>query len=163
MPDKKVTKIKKSIKDTKLTKVKPEEKPEKKVKRKTIVYHAVGRRKEAIAQVHLILEKGDILVNSLTLEQYFSGNISKIALAEPFRTTNTVGRWSGKIKVTGGGIISQLQAVILAISRCLVKYDTERNKPILRKRGYLTVDARVKERKKPGLMGARKKKQSPKR
>jgi small subunit ribosomal protein S9 len=97
------------------------------------------------------------------LENYFSGPINHTLYIEPFRTTNTIGKWSGILTVIGGGQKSQLQAVILAFSRCLVKYDSERFRPILRKRGFLTRDPRVKERKKPGLMGARKKKQSPKR
>ena len=127
------------------------------------IFYAVGRRKLAIARAILILEKGDIIVNGKPLETYFPSNIAKISYVEPFRTTNTIGKWSGKITVSGGGQSAQLQAVILAISRILTKYDTEKFKPLLRKRGFLTRDPRAKERKKPGLMGARKKKQSPKR
>ena len=126
-------------------------------------YYSVGRRKSAIAKAKLVVEKGEIMVNNKTLETYFPGSIDKLYYTEPFRTTNMINRWSGEIKVIGGGHKSQLAAVILSISRCLLEYDQDKFRPILRKKGFLTRDPRVKERKKPGLMGARKKKQSPKR
>lgn len=155
--------MKKEIKEKKEIKkeTKKELKKEKKVLKK--FYFSVGRRKEAIAKTKLVVEKGEIMINGKSFETYFPEQISKIAYIEPFRTTNMLDRWSGFIKVMGGGHKSQLHAVILAISRCLVQFDSERFRPILRKRGFLTRDPRVKERKKPGLMGARKKKQSPKR
>lgn len=161
------------IKKNKTVTSKPKEKPDiekksvaKKIKTKTELhkyYFSVGRRKSAIAKARLVAEKGEILVNGKKLESYFPGAVNKSYYIEPFRTTNMVSRFSGEIKVLGGGLNSQLGAVILAISRCLLKYDQEKFRPILKKKGFLTRDPRVKERKKPGLMGARKKKQSPKR
>lgn len=129
---------------------------------KKTFYTAVGRRKTSIARVKLTAEKGDIMVNGKVIHEYFPSELSKTIYLEPFRTTNTIGKWSGTITLIGGGRNSQLYAYILGVSRMLSSYD-ERFKTILRKRGFLTRDPRAKERKKPGLMGARKVKQSPKR
>lgn len=129
---------------------------------KKTFYHGVGRRKTSIARAILFCEKGELIVNGKPIETYFKSPMEKTFYSEVFRTTNMIGRWSGKITVSGGGPNSQLGAVILAISRVLSKFD-DRNRSILRKKGYLTRDPRAKERKKPGLMGARKQKQSPKR
>lgn len=129
---------------------------------KKTFYHGVGRRKTSIARAILFCEKGELLVNGKPIEVYFKSPLEKTFYTEVFRTTNMIGRWSGKITVSGGGQNSQLSAAVLAISRVLSKFD-DRNRSILRKKGYLTRDPRAKERKKPGLMGARKQKQSPKR
>ena len=134
-----------------------EEKPEKKT-----FYSAVGRRKTAIARIRIINEKSPILVNKKPIEEYFPGEVAKVYYSEPFRTTNTLGKLSASILVEGGGRQAQLQAVILGISRALTILNPS-FKSLLRKKGFLTRDPRAKERKKPGLMGARKKKQSPKR
>lgn len=133
-----------------------------------------GRRKTATARARLYLpdrevmvagqklSRGDIYVNGLPIEKYFSDPFSKNAYTEIFRTTNTAGRFITTIKVEGSGMSGQLGAVILAIARALCVVDFK-FKAILRKKGFMTRDPRAKERKKPGLMGARKKKSSPKR
>ena len=83
---------------------------------------------------------------------------------EPFRTTNTMGRFATSIKVVGGGLSGQLGAVIHGISRALEKVDKEKFRPILKKRGFMKRDPRAKERRKAGRAGkARARKQSPKR
>lgn len=83
---------------------------------------------------------------------------------EPFRATNTIGKYSLTIKVEGGGKSGQLEAVVHGISRALQLLDKEKFRPILKKKGFLTRDARVRERRKVGTGGkARRKKQSPKR
>jgi len=139
--------------------------------------YAVGRRKEAVARVRLYptvlagiawndikLEKGKILVNSMPIEKYFPGEIAKRHYLEPFRLTNTLGKFAATAKIEGGGPKGQLKAFILGVSRAFSKLDPEKYKPILKKKGFLTVDARVRERRKIGTGGkARRKKQSPKR
>lgn len=151
------------------------EKKEKKVAKPDKGYFVgSGRRKTATAKVRLYLptkditingkklERGDTYVNNRPIEQYFPDPFSKATYSEIYRTTNTAGRFITTVITTGSGRSGQLGAVVLAISRALVTVDP-RFRPILRKRGFLTRDPRAKERKKPGLMGARKEKQSPKR
>ncbi len=144
---------------------------------KPIYIHAVGKRKEAVARVRLYpdvkngillgdqkIKKGDILVNKIPIEKYFLTDSAKVKYTEPFRVINRIGQYILTIKVTGGGLIGQLDAVILGISRVLAKLDKEELQPILRKKGFLTRDARIRERRKVGMGGkARRKKQSPKR
>ncbi len=150
------------------------EKEEKASKSTVSYYEAVGRRKESSARIRLHVgsvvinggevTKGAILVNGREVEKYFSGEVSKKMYLEPFRTTNTIGRFATTIKVEGGGLAGQLGAVIHGLSRALVKVDPEKFRPILRKRGFLTRDPRAKERRKAGFAGkARARKQSPKR
>lgn len=132
-------------------------------------YEAVGRRKNASARVRLYIakeghEKGDVIVNGKSADIYFAGEISKKIYLEPFRTTNTIGRFVTSILVSGGGLSGQLGAVLQGISRALEKVDKEKFRPILKKRGFLTRDPRKKERRKAGFAGkARARKQSPKR
>ena len=126
-------------------------------------FKGVGRRKEAIARVWLKLGKGNILVNGRPINEYFAYLSNNKVLEEPFRVVNRIGQISGTIKVGGGGIKSQADAVIHGISRALISLDETLRSP-LAKRSLLTRDSRVKERRKYGLAGkARKKKQSPKR
>lgn len=137
-------------------------------------YFGNGRRKTATARARLYLpekevvvngqklSRGEICVNGVPIEKYFPDPFSKAAYTEVFRTTNTSGRFITVVVVSGSGKSGQLGAVVLAISRALCLVDP-RFKPILRKKGFLTRDPRARERKKPGLMGARKEKQSPKR
>lgn len=144
---------------------------------KTTYYEAVGRRKNATARVRLhvvkdenmtmngvTLAKGDVLVNGRPAEQYFAGEIMKKMYLEPFRTTNTIGRFVVSVVITGGGLSGQLNAMVHGISRALEKTDKEKFRPILKKRGFLKRDPRTRERRKPGRAGkARAQKQSPKR
>ncbi len=152
--------------------VKEEVKTEKKVR--VSYYEAVGRRKESTARARLYVGattvnnvevgKGAMFVNGREVEKYFAGEVSKKMYLEPFRTTNTIGRFATTIQVAGGGLSGQLGAVIHALSRALVKVDQEKFRPILKKRGFLTRDPRAKERRKAGYAGkARARKQSPKR
>lgn len=140
-------------------------------------YEAVGRRKNATARVRLYvvkeesvtvsgnaITKGDIFVNGKKAEAYFSGEVSKKTYLEPFRTTNTIGRFATSIIVTGGGPAGQLGAAVHGIARALQKVDTEKFRPILKKRKFLTRDPRKKQRIKAGFAHkARARKQSPKR
>ncbi|MBI2022294.1 30S ribosomal protein S9 [Candidatus Daviesbacteria bacterium] len=128
-------------------------------------YHqAVGRRKEAIARVRLFSGQGQLTVNGKPIAEYFKGQIFQKAYQKPFEITKTLGKFTGTVKVEGGGTSSQLDAVIHGISRALEQANKEAFRPLLKTAGLLTRDARVKERRKFGLAHkARAKKQSPKR
>jgi len=125
---------------------------------------AVGRRKTGIARVRLFSGKGQIIVNDMPIEQYFPGEVTKIAWLKPFTATDTEGKYYATIKVEGGGKSAQLGAVVHGLARALDKENKELYHASLKRAGLLTRDPRAKERRKPGQMGkARKKKQSPKR
>lgn len=117
--------------------------------------HGTGRRKTAIAQVRLTPGAGAVIVNGKPLEQAIPPQQLRMVTQEPFRATNTSGRFNAMVKVTGGGVSAQAQAIRHGIARALVDLD-ENLKPTLRKAGLLTRDPRVKERKKYGLKRARK-------
>lgn len=139
------------------------EKKIKKTKKQTTYFWAIGRRKTAVARIRLYAGKGEILVNNLPIEKYFPGEIAKKLFVEPLRTTNTFEKYHATIKVVGSGFSGQLGAVIHGLSRALLKVDPS-FRSILKKRGLLTRDDRMKERRKPGLaQKARARKQSPKR
>jgi small subunit ribosomal protein S9 len=119
-------------------------------------FEAVGRRKTATARVRLYPGgDGSIVVNDKPMEQYFVRGKDVMALMGPLQATATEHRFNVSIKVKGGGVTGQAGAVRLGIARALLKVDPDL-RPILRKGGFLTRDARVKERKKPGLRRARK-------
>lgn len=138
---------------------------------------AVGRRREAVARVRLWadaienivwreqgIKKGDIFVNQKPIESYFSGKVSKARYEAPLRLTNTLGKYTLTIRVVGGGKHGQLAAIQHGIARALSAFDSEKFRSLLKKHGFLTRDARVKERRKVGTGGkARRKRQSPKR
>lgn len=128
-------------------------------------YHqAVGRRKEAIARVRLFPGKAQMTVNGVPIAQYFKGPIAQKQYQRPFELTKTLGDLTGSIKVVGGGVSSQLDAVVHGISKALNVADKDAHHTVLRGAGLLTRDARVRERRKYGLaQKARAKKQSPKR
>ncbi len=135
---------------------------------------AVGRRKEACARVRLYVKdrtlwngvevkKGEIFVNKIPAISYFEKEAERI-YKQPLIATNADKRFAVTILVEGGGKSGQLAASVLGIARALDKFDKEKFRPILKKRGFLTRDPRVRERRKVGMGGkARRKKQSPKR
>ena len=123
---------------------------------------AVGRRKTATARVWLYPEKGPLIVGGRPIQNYFPGKVAETLYMQPFRVTATLGKFRAKIRVSGSGKSGQLGAVVHGLSRALVAYDSS-HRGQLKKYGLLTRDDRMKERKKPGLLGARKAKQSPKR
>jgi small subunit ribosomal protein S9 len=130
---------------------------------KTTYTYAVGRRKSSVATVKLFKGKSDSTINQVAFDKYFPGEHSAIVLLRPFEVTDTKGKFYYQAKILGGGKVGQLDAVVLAISRALVKLD-ESNKTLLRAAGLLTVDSRVRERRMVGTGGkARRQKQSPKR
>lgn len=139
---------------------------------------AVGRRKESVARVRLYenvkadlswgeqpVKKGDILVNEKPIAEYFSGEVSRRLYTEPLRVTNAHQKnFAFTIKIAGGGPSGQLQATVAGIANALNKLNPEEYRATLKKKGFLTRDPRVRERRAVGTGGkARRKKQSPKR
>lgn len=123
----------------------------------------VGRRKEAVARIRLSEGKGLMTVNGKPMAEYFKGEVFQKIYSRPLEITKTQNNYIISAKVEGGGRISQLSAVIHGIARAIVKAKPDL-KTVLKKEGYLTRDARVKERRKYGHAGkARAMKQSPKR
>jgi small subunit ribosomal protein S9 len=126
--------------------------------------YAVGRRKTATARVRVYAKKGDLTINGVPAGQYFPLATDRTAYLEPFKITNTTGKFSFSAKVEGSGKAGQLGAVVHGLSRALAKIDEETYRPELKKHGLLTRDQRMKERRKAGTGGkARRRKQSPKR
>ncbi len=117
---------------------------------------AVGRRKQAIARVRLTPGTGVITVNGRTLEEYFPNKLHQQLINDPFKVLDLLGSYDVVAKISGGGPSGQAGALRLGISRTLNEIDEENNRAELKKAGFLSRDARVKERKKAGLKKARK-------
>jgi len=125
---------------------------------------SVGRRKTAVARVRLWPGKQEIVVNGKPISAYFKGETQKKIYQLPFLVTGTPNQYSGSIKVEGSGLMSQADALVHGIARALIKIDSDKFKHLLREKGLLTRDPRMKETRKAGQGGrARAKKQSPKR
>ena len=116
---------------------------------------ATGRRKEAVVRVRLIEGTGAFKLNGRPLEDYFPNPAHRRLVTEPLRVTNTLERYDVLANLDGGGVSGQAGALRHAISRALVDLDVELRSE-LKKRGFLTRDAREVERKKYGLKKARK-------
>jgi small subunit ribosomal protein S9 len=117
---------------------------------------AVGRRKQAIARVRIAPGSGTITVNGRTLEDYFPNKLHQQLINDPFKILDLLGSYDVIARITGGGPSGQAGALRLGISRSLNQIDEENNRAALKKAGFLSRDARVKERKKAGLKKARK-------
>ena len=117
-------------------------------------FHAVGRRKKAIARVRLIPGEGNIIINKRNLEEYFGYETLKTVVRQPLVLTETLGKFDVIVNVLGGGYTGQAGAIRHGIARALVKADSEL-KDAIKKAGFLTRDPRMKERKKYGLKAAR--------
>jgi small subunit ribosomal protein S9 len=115
----------------------------------------VGRRKEAIVRVRLVPGTGKFTLNGRTLEQYFPSKVHQQVVKEPLVTADRVEAVDVYANLRGGGITGQAGALRLAIARALCELQPD-DRPALKKSGFLTRDARVKERKKYGLKKARK-------
>ncbi len=125
-------------------------------------YYATGRRKESVAKVKLLEGKGEINVNGVPGDQYFPRETQQILIRRPLEITNLIDKYKVIASVNGGGINGQAGALSHGIARALVKVDGDL-KPILRKAGLIIRDPRMKERKKYGRKGARKRFQYSKR
>ena len=117
---------------------------------------AVGRRKQAIARVRLVPGSGTITVNGRTIEDYFPNKLHQQLINDPFTVLGLAGGYDVIARISGGGPSGQAGALRLGIARSLNQIDEENNRPTLKKAGFLSRDARVKERKKAGLKKARK-------
>jgi small subunit ribosomal protein S9 len=125
-------------------------------------YEATGRRKTSVARVRLFPGTGEIFMNGRVVGDYLRRGALEMILVQPLDITETRGRFDIHISTNGGGLRGQAGAACLGIARALIKYDPEM-RSVLKKGGFLTRDAREKERKKYGLAGARKKFQFSKR
>ena len=117
--------------------------------------YATGRRKTSTARVYLSEGKGNILVNDIPLEEYFGREVAKILVMQPLDLLDVSSKFDIMVKVSGGGSFGQAGAIRHGISRALEKFDPE-FRPSLKSAGYLTRDSRQVERKKVGLVKARK-------
>ena len=117
---------------------------------------AVGRRKQAIARVRIVPGSGTITVNGRTIEDYFPNKLHQQLINDPFTVLNLAGAYDVIARISGGGPSGQAGALRLGIARSLNGIDEDNNRPTLKKAGFLSRDARVKERKKAGLKKARK-------
>ncbi len=125
------------------------------VEPQTQYFYGTGRRKSAIAKVRIYPDDGTaIIVNDKPMEEYFNWLPWQSTVREPFVTSGTVGRFRVMAKVSGGGVNAQAEAIRHGIARALVVFDSNL-KPSLRRAGFITRDARVKESKKYGLKRAR--------
>ena len=128
-----------------------------------VYFYGTGRRKNAVACVRLLPGTGKITINDKDMDEYFGLETLKLIVRQPLVATATEGKFDIICKAIGGGISGQAGAIRHGISRALVQADEEAYKAILKKAGFLTRDARMKERKKPGLKKARKASQFSKR
>lgn len=119
-------------------------------------YYSIGRRKESVVTAHLYAKgTGSITVNKIDYKNYFNNQTLIDLINEPLKILAKEGQFDISLQAKGGGVKGQVDASRLAISRCLIELNPEW-KTTLKKAGLLTRDPRVKERKKPGLRGARK-------
>ena len=126
------------------------------------IFYATGRRKSSSARVYLKKGKGDISVNDRKLDEYFGRKVAQMLVMQPLELLDLSEKLDINIKVKGGGSFGQAGAIRHGISRALTSFDEEL-RPQLKKAGLLTRDPRKVERKKPGLVKARKSKQFSKR
>ncbi|MBR2676964.1 MAG: 30S ribosomal protein S9 [Solobacterium sp.] len=123
-------------------------------KKAAVTYIGTGRRKQSTARVFMTPGTGTITVNGKTLEEYLPQATLRMIVNSPLVTTETQGQFDIKINVVGGGYAGQAGAMRHGIARALIEA-SEDYRPVLKKAGFLTRDAREKERKKYGLKGAR--------
>ena len=122
----------------------------------TVAAGGTGRRKQAVARVRIVPGTGQWKINGRTLDSYFPNKVHQQEVNEPFHVLELDGRYDVIARINGGGVSGQAGALRLGIARALNEADVETNRPVLKKAGFLTRDARVKERKKAGLKKARK-------
>ena len=122
----------------------------------------VGRRKEAVARVRLAPGTGNITINGRSMDEYFGRETSKMILVEPLKLVDQLGKVDVFVNANGGGLSGQAGAIRHGISRALCDLNPE-FRPVLKKAGFMTRDARAVERKKYGRPGARKRFQFSKR
>ncbi len=125
-------------------------------------YYGTGKRKSSTARVFLTPGAGNITVNKRDLNQYFPNETQRTLVRYPLTLTDNAGKFDIRIKVDGGGIVGQAGAIRLGITKALIEFNAEL-RARLKRAGLLTRDSRIKERKKYGQKGARKRFQFSKR
>ena len=129
----------------------------------TNTYYATGKRKTSVARVHLVPGTGEMKLNDKSIDDYFGGHEAlKLLVRQPFAVTETLEKFDVSAHLHGGGVCAQAGALRHGIARALCVVDLEMRKR-LKKAGFLTRDARIKERKKYGQKGARRRFQFSKR
>ncbi len=128
----------------------------------SVTYNGTGRRKTSVARVTLSPGVGRVVVNGKELDDYFGRRVLQTIAVMPFEATHTQAKFDVRVNVVGGGMAGQAGAIRHGISRALLEADETLRTP-LKRAGFLTRDARVKERKKAGLKKARKRPQFSKR
>jgi len=124
--------------------------------------YGTGRRKSSTARVYLSKGDGKITINQRSIEEFFGRETARMIVRQPLELTQSTDKFDVNVTVAGGGTTGQAGAIRLGISRALIEYD-ESLKSELRKAGFVTRDAREVERKKVGLVKARRAKQFSKR
>lgn len=119
-----------------------------------VQYSGTGRRKNSVARVRLVPGDGTIVINKRSIDDYFDLETLKVIVKQPLAETQTEGTYDIHVTVNGGGYTGQAGAIRHGVARALLLADPE-FRPALKKAGYLTRDARMKERKKYGLKAAR--------
>ena len=127
-----------------------------------IQYYGTGRRKSSTARVYLRAGNGDFLINRKAFDRYFPNETLRMIIRQPLQLTETVGKFDVLINVRGGGPAGQAGAIRHGITRALLEYNADL-RPQLKQAGLITRDPRIKERKKYGQKGARKRFQFSKR
>jgi small subunit ribosomal protein S9 len=127
-----------------------------------IQYYGTGRRKTSTARVYLRAGGGDFKINRKSFDQYFPNETLRMIIRQPLQLTETVGKFDVLINVRGGGPAGQAGAIRHGITRALLEYNADL-RPALKQAGLITRDPRIKERKKYGQKGARKRFQFSKR
>lgn len=130
--------------------------PKTKVRSVKPLAHGVGRRKSSVARIWLRPGKGNVVVNGIDFKEYFNTEVARLRVEAPFKVLPIALAYDFEVNVGGGGIYSQADAIKLGIARALLAND-ETFRPVLRQHDLLTVDSRVKERKKYGQKAARRK------
>jgi len=129
---------------------------------KPVYIWGIGRRKSAVARVRIALGSGKIEINGRTLNEYFTNERDRKSIFGPLEVTNTGGKMDVLVNTSGGGPSGQTGSIVMGLGRALAKFD-QTLEVTLRKAGFLTRDSRMKERKKYGQRGARRRFQFSKR
>jgi small subunit ribosomal protein S9 len=128
----------------------------------TVEYYGTGKRKSSTARVRLLPGAGQVIVNKHDLSEYFKSESQRTVVRYPLSITDTIGKFDIKANVSGGGTSGQAGAIRLGIANALLEFNAEL-RPRLKRAGLLSRDSRIKERKKYGQKGARKRFQFSKR
>jgi len=127
-----------------------------------VEYYGTGKRKSSTARVHLLPGAGQVVVNKRDLSEYFQSETQRTVIRYPLAVTDNLGKFDMRVIVRGGGTSGQAGAIRLGVANALLQFNAEL-RPRLKRAGLLTRDSRIKERKKYGQKGARKRFQFSKR